>query len=187
MADRKRAFRVAGICILALLAVVIIAMAAFYLDLAGHLATGSQTREPDNATAGRAIIVYNPGWTGLTGRAVENVATLLAASGYEADVAGVSSQPVQNLSGYDLVIVASPNYGKRPTALVGTFIENMQPDDGATIGVLCTNAGVTTQGADAMKARIEGRGMTVKAAMALALTEPVEPAATAFVSELLSD
>ncbi len=184
MAGRLKIILITGMCVLAIFVVV---MAAFYLDLAGHLATGSKTYEPDNATIGKAIIVYSPGWTGLTWYAVDNVAGLLADKGYEVETAGVNSGKTQNLSDYNLVIVASPNYGKRPTDRAGAFIESMQPDEDAAIGVLCTSAGNTSKGADAVKARIEGRGMSVKAIMILALNEPAGPASTGFVEELLSD
>lgn len=186
MTGRKKVIKIAGISVLALLAVVVVATAAFYLDLAGHLATGSQAYEPDGVTTGKAIIVYNPGWTGLTWKAVDALAALLAGRGYEVDVAGVSNGLAQDVSGYDLVIVGSPNYGERPTDRIGAFIENMHPRDGATIGVLCTSAGDTPKGADAMKARIQGRGITVKAMMTLAMSEPVEPACPDFVEALLN-
>ena len=93
---RKKVFMIAGVCVLALLIIFVVAMAAFYRDLAGHLATGSQTYVPDIAAAGKAIIVYSPGWTGLTDKAVSHVAVLLTDRGYEVDVTGVSSGLAQD-------------------------------------------------------------------------------------------
>jgi hypothetical protein len=62
----------------------------------------------------------------------------------------------------------------------------MRPLDSATIGILSTSGGVTHNGTDVMKIRIQDRGMNVKAVMNLSMNEPVGPAGSGFVAQLLS-
>lgn len=175
----------AGIFVITVLAFLITVMAAAYIDVQGYLATDSKTYTANGPVSGKAIIVYSPGLSGQVEGAVNSVAAGLAEHGYEVIVAGVSSRQAQDLSGYDLVIIGSPNYGARPTARVKEYIQNMPPCEEVAIGVLCTSAMVTTKGVDAMAKLVQDRNITVKATMTVSMTESAGPAASAFVNELL--
>jgi menaquinone-dependent protoporphyrinogen IX oxidase len=115
--------------ILAVFAALIIIVAAFgaiiFLDIAAYTATGSQTLTPKGTPTGKALVVYDPGLSGLAKRVADKVASDLQTDGYTVTLAGIKSSVVSNTTDYGTVIVGGPIYAGSPTASVKDYLNNL--------------------------------------------------------------
>ncbi len=86
-------------------------------DIAGNLATDSRTL-PNDKPIGQAIVVYDPGLSGVPKDAATKIGYDLQNRGYNVVLAGVKSHATANLTGYNLIIVGGPIYMGKPAATV---------------------------------------------------------------------
>jgi flavodoxin len=126
--------KIAGVVI----AAAIVLFAAFMIfamtDWMSNLATGSETLKPDGATTGKALVVYNPGFSGATKDTAAKIAGDLKARGYEVCLAGVSSSAAANVSGYDVIVAGGPVYGGKVSGSVWSYLVALVPPASAKVG-----------------------------------------------------
>ncbi len=121
----------------------------------------SQIIKPSRETRGKALIVYDPGFTGGTKTAATYMAEDLKSNGYEVTLAGVRSTEAVDTAGYDLLIVGSPTYGAKPTGQVENYLKNLKPIN--IITAVYSLAGSEDQDSNAIMAQIlEDKNMKVK-------------------------
>ncbi len=130
----------------------IIAIAGFSLivfDVAGGFATGTH-QLPNDSAVGQAIVVYDPGLTGIAKDVASQIGFDIQDSGYFVTLAGVKSSAAADVSGYDVVVVGGPIYVGKPAASIQDYLSVLTPSEHATVGVFgCGDIQVT--GADAMR------------------------------------
>ncbi len=133
------------IAIVAVLVIIFAVFAAmFVLDLSAYNATGSQTLTPTYDSVGKALVIYDPGYSGSTTNVANKVATDLQAQNYTVTLAGIKSADAQNTAGYDVIVIGGPIYAGVPTASVKDALNNLQPDTGVRVGVYGSGQGATT-------------------------------------------
>lgn len=132
------------IAIVSVLVIIFAVFAAmFVLDISAYTATGSETLNPTGESVGKALVIHDPGYSGNTKKAADQIASELQNQGYTVTLAGIKSSDAQNTEGYNIIVVGSPIYAGVPTASVKDALNNMQPDAGAVIGVYGSGSGAT--------------------------------------------
>ncbi len=131
--------------ILAVIAIVLIAIACLVVSggiicsgLTGKLATGAESISPAGATAGTALVIYDPGVTGAAKKAATDIAGDLKAKGYAVELAGVSSQAAASTTGYDVIIVGGPCYFGKATNSIEAYLKGLKLDNKTKFGVFAT-------------------------------------------------
>jgi flavodoxin len=150
----RKAFKI----VIAVFAVIVILVAAFgaivILDLAAYTATGSETLTPTGTSIGKAIVIYDPGLSGMAKSVADKVATDLQAKGLTVTLAGIKSSAVANTTEYGVVVVGGPVYAGALTSSVKDFLNNLpaghaSPGYGpyifTTVGVFGSGQGETSQ------------------------------------------
>ncbi len=131
--------------IVAVLVVIFAVFAAmFVLDISAFTATGSQTLTPEGASVGKALVLYDPGYSGNSKKVADQVAVDLQAKNYTVTLAGIKSTDAQNTAGYGIIVVGGPIYAGIPTASVKDALNSLNPDSGAKVGVFGSGQGATT-------------------------------------------
>ena len=106
-----------------------------FSDVAAYTATGSKTLSPHGASAGKALVVYDPGLSGAAHSIAQKIASDLQAKGYTVTLAGIKSSAAAHTSGYSVIVVGGPIYAGKPTSSVDSFLSNLNPAQGAKVGV----------------------------------------------------
>ncbi len=132
--------------IIAVFAIFIIAVAAFgaivFLDLSAYVAGGaSQMLLPSGASAGTALVVYDPGLSGAAKGVAEKVASELQVKGYTVTLAGIKSSDATHVLGAKIVVAGGPVYAGALTGSVKDFLNSLSPDSGAKVGVFGSGSG----------------------------------------------
>jgi len=128
---------IAGIVLIAVVAV-IAAGALFCGDIMSYTATGSNTLSPAGASAGKALVVYNPGLSGAAKGAAEKIAEDFQAKGYTVTLAGIKSPAAADTSGYDIIVAGGPMYFGRVSNSVDAYLNGLKPQKDVEIGVFAT-------------------------------------------------
>jgi flavorubredoxin len=124
--------------------------------------SGSKTIKPDGAITGKALIVYDPGFTGGTKTAASHMAEDLKSKGYEVKVVGVRSSDASDLSGYDVLIVGSPTYGAKPTGPINSYLDSLKSPGNIIAGVFALAGGDAQDSNVVMAQMLKEKSVTVK-------------------------
>jgi flavodoxin len=130
--------KIAIIAIAIIVILLVSAVAAITLDAASITATGSQTLNPNGTQVGRALVVYNPGFSGAAKNAAEKIAGGLQSKGYSVDLAGVKSKTAEKASDYDIVVVGGPMYWGQATSSVEGYLKTLTLPSQTKLGVYVT-------------------------------------------------
>jgi menaquinone-dependent protoporphyrinogen IX oxidase len=96
------------------------------------------TLEPEGKRKGRALIVYEPGATGLTKKVGEHIAGELLRHGYEVKAAGLRAPEAKETAGYDILVYGTPTYIGRPTGAFKKLVKKLRPASGQVFGFFAT-------------------------------------------------
>jgi hypothetical protein len=133
------------LAIFATLMIIVVAFGAIILlDVAAYTATGSQTLSPTGASVGKAIVIYDPGLSGISKGVADKVASDLQAKGYTVTLAGVKSSTAGTTAGYKIIVVGGPVYAGALTGSIKDALSNLVLDQGAKIGVYGSGQGATS-------------------------------------------
>jgi flavodoxin len=116
----------------------IAAGALFCGDIMSYTAPGSKTLLPAGTSAGKALVVYNPGLSGEAKKAAEIIAGDLQSKGYTVNLAGIKSADAANTSGYDVIVAGGPMYFGRVSNSVDAYLNGLKPQNDVEIGVFGT-------------------------------------------------
>lgn len=92
------------------------------------------TLSPEGRRKGKALIVYEPGATGLTKKIGEHIAGELLRHGYEVKAAGLRAPEAKETAGYDILVYGTPTYVGRPTGAFKKLVKNLLPANGQVFG-----------------------------------------------------
>ena len=168
--------------------VIALSMGTVIFDLFSYTATGSENLKPDGSIAGKALVVYDPGISGMTKNAAYSIARGLESRAYDVTVAGIRSPEASKASGYDMVIVGSPTYAGNPTGPVTDYLNSVQPSKEAAIGVFAT--GMSPEGENptdserVMAGILANRSINAKAKMKLISADNMEHKCGDFASRM---
>lgn len=131
-----------GLLVAVILVVVVAAGSLAWLErrIAEDTVTPLTVANPDG-TAGRALIVYQPGFTSFQERVTAAFADGLVASGWQVSTTTASSQAPAAAPGYDLIILGSPVYGGAPAKPLARYIERVRDFGARPVVILLTAAG----------------------------------------------
>lgn len=136
-------WKIAAIGIAILIVVVLTGfagMACIMFDVMSNTATGSETLKPAGSSAGKALVVYDPGVSGTAKTAAGTIAADLQAKGYTVVLAGVKSQAAADASGYDVIVVGGPTYAGNASSSVQAYMKTLTPKEGARVGMFATGS-----------------------------------------------
>ncbi len=133
---------IAGLVVAGIILVVAVAAIAagvlFCGDVMSYTAPGSKTLSPAGASAGKALVVYNPGLSGAAKGAAERIASDLQSKGYTVNLAGIKSADAANISGYDVIIAGGPMYWGLVSNSVDAYLKGLKPQKDVALGVFGT-------------------------------------------------
>ena len=106
-----------------ILVLIVSAFAALSLDISSFGATGSETLNPTGNPIGRALVVYDPGFSGAAKQDAAKIADNLQAEGYTVDLAGVRSATAGTKTGYDVIVAGGPIYFGQVSSSIGEYLK----------------------------------------------------------------
>ena len=142
----RKAFKLI-LAIFAVLIILFVSVAAIiFLDVVAYTATGSKTLTPTGTSAGKAIVIYDPGLSGTAKGVADKVASDLQTKGYTVTLAGVKSSVAGTTKGYNIIVVGGPVYAGALTSSIKGALDGLvlNYDQGAKIGVFGSGQGATT-------------------------------------------
>ena len=103
-------------------------------------AKGSINLSPEGQHKGKALIVYEPGATGLAKKAAEALGREFQRRGFEVKVAGIRSPEAKETAGYDILVYGTPSYLGRPTGAFKKLVKKLRPAAGQVFGFYATGS-----------------------------------------------
>ncbi len=133
-----------------LIAAVAVTAAGFLFcgDIMSYTDTSSQVLSPAGASAGKALVVYNPGISGEAKNAARTIAGDLQSKGYTVTLGGIKSKAAADASDYDVVIAGGPMYWGRVSNSVDAYLKALKPQKDAELGVFGTTGWAETNDGD---------------------------------------
>lgn len=129
----RKWLKIALVVLIVIVVVLVSLFAALIFDLTSYEATGSETLNPTGASVGRALVVYDPGFSGAASRDAGKIADDLQADNYTVVLAGVRSGAAGNVSGYSVIVAGGPMYFGRVSSSIDGFLTTVQ--NNAKLGV----------------------------------------------------
>jgi len=121
---------------------IIVVIAAGYcflrFDVMSYTAMGNETLNTAGAPSGSALVVYDPGLSGVAKDSAVKIANDLRSKGYRVDLAGVRSGTAENVSGYDVIAVVGPAYWDELGSAAQSYLEKLRTSPKTEVGVLAT-------------------------------------------------
>jgi len=115
--------------ILAIIIIILVSLfGALLFDITSYGATGAQTLNPTGTPIGRALVVYDPGFSGAASSDATKIADDLQANKYTVILAGVHNGAAGNTSGYNLIVTGGPMYWGQVSSSIDGFIKTI-PDN----------------------------------------------------------
>ena len=142
----RKSFKII-LVIFAVLIILFVSVAAIiFLDVAAYTATGSKTLTTIGTSAGKAIVIYDPGLSGTAKGVADKVASDLQTKSYTVTLAGVKSSAAAKTTGYSVIVVGGPVYAGALTSSIKGALEclALNYDQGAKIGVFGSGQGATS-------------------------------------------
>ncbi len=130
--------KILTIIVLAILALILLTVAFLGIgsqDWISYTATGSETLSPAGTPTGHALVLYDPGLSGVARGAAVKVADRLTQNGYIVTLAGIRSTAATNASSYDVIVVGGPVYMGVPSNSVMSYLKTITLQDQARLGV----------------------------------------------------
>lgn len=127
-----------GLVIALVVVVVIVGLAFIFLDLMSYTAKGAEFMSPAENVKGNALVVYNPGISGMAKNAANDIADELKTAGYNVELAGVRSTSAAKTSGYDVIIAGGPMYFGKASKSIDTYLKILKLQKEAKLGVFTT-------------------------------------------------
>jgi menaquinone-dependent protoporphyrinogen IX oxidase len=140
--------------------IVVVAVVIWGVTYANSL--GSETLKSSENITGKALIVYDPGWSGATKNIATKMGQELQSKGYEVTVAGVRSVEASNITGYNLLIFGSPTYVGNPSGLINSYIENLNLPQNVTVGVFTVGSVSTEDSNLVLQQLLQNKTVAVK-------------------------
>ena len=80
---------------------------------------------PVGASIGRALVVYNPGFSGAAKQDATKIAENLQAKNYTVILAGVRSGMASNVSGYKIIVAGGPMYWGQVSSSIDGYLKTL--------------------------------------------------------------
>src|SRR5271157_1672777 len=138
--DIKKISIVVGLVIVVIILAAVASMGVIILDLMSYTATGSETLSPAGSPVGHALVVYDPGVSGIAKNVATKIAGDLQTKGYQVDLAGVRNAAAANTSGDDVIVIGGPTYAGNVSSSIKSYLLDLKPSTNAKIGVFATGS-----------------------------------------------
>ena len=121
----RKLWKIVLVVLIVIVVLIVSVFAAFALDLSSYGATGSETLNPTGASIGRALVVYDPGFSGAAKQDATKIADDLQAKGYTVILAGVRSGMASNESGYNIIVAGGPMYWGQVSSSIDGYLKTL--------------------------------------------------------------
>jgi flavodoxin len=181
-----------GIVLIIVLVIValIAGMGFLVMDVMSYTATGAESLSPAGASAGNALVVYDPGVSGTAKNVAVTIADDLQAKGYKVELAGVKSSAAADVSAYDVIVAGGPTYVGNISSSIKAYLQGIEPSANATVGVYATGSVEPESNDPAYMARFvaglpDDSTLRIKAAAKVLSSGDTDEQCDAFVAALL--
>jgi hypothetical protein len=123
-------------------------------------------------TAGKALVVYQPGIGSFQERVTTAFIDELAVDGWQVSTTTASREAPATLADYDLVVVAAPIYGGAAAKPLARYVARVGDFRGTSVVVLLTGAGDTAAAIAGAEKLVEEAGGHVIRSLALTTMRP---------------
>ena len=163
----KNILKKVGIGLVIIIVLLFAVMGSIIFDAASYTTTGSEKLQTNTTAVGNALVVYDPGFSGVAKNTAINISSQLQAHGYNVDLVGIRNSQATNTSDYDIIAVVGPVYMGKVASSVQEYLKTFQPAAGTKIGVFVTGSDPDTANDNAllMKEAVplpDGSNITVK-------------------------
>jgi flavodoxin len=138
--EKKKVAKYVGLGIVLIVLIAFASIGFVIGDIMSYTATGSQTLNPNGTSAGKALVVYDPGITGTAKNVAAVIADDLQAKGYTVTLAGIKSSNVLNTTGYNVIVIGGPVYAGQPASSLQAYLSDITPPKEAKIGIFTTGS-----------------------------------------------
>jgi flavorubredoxin len=121
----RRFWKIVIVVFVVIIVLIVSAFAALSLDVSSYGATGSETLNPGGISIGRALVVYDPGFSSAAQQDATKIADILQAEGYTVDLAGVRSETASTKTGYPVIAVGGPIYFGHVSSSIGEYLKTV--------------------------------------------------------------
>ena len=186
----KKILKIILVVFAAIIIMGIASVSIVIFDVAGNLATGSQTL-PNGSATGKALVVYNPGLSGGAKDVATKIGYDLQTSGYAVVLAGVKSSAAADTSGYNVIVVGGPIYAGKPASTVQSYLNSLNPPENVRVGVFgYGSVKVDDANTNAVMKDVaplpSNSSVTLNAVVKVVSGDNVDAKCQAFVTDLLS-
>jgi flavorubredoxin len=121
----RRLWKIVLVVFLVLVVLVVSVFTAFAIDLSSYGATDSKSLNPTGTSIGRALVVYDPGFSGAAKQDATKIAEDLQTKGYTVNLAGVRSGTAGEKSGYDIIVAGGPMYWGEVSSSIDGYLKTV--------------------------------------------------------------
>jgi flavodoxin len=183
----RKILKIIGLVFVVLIILMVVGLGVVFLDVAGSMATGEETLPANGVYVGRALVVFDPGLSGIAKDMAVHIADRLQLHGYQVTLAGVKSATADMLS-YAVIVVGGPIYGGKPASSIQTYLNSLNPPMGAKVGVFGAGSlklGDPVEVAKEVAPLPNGSSITLKATMKITSGDDISSRSSDFATALL--
>jgi hypothetical protein len=121
----KKLLKVGIVILVVIVLLFVLVFAPFAFDQSSYGATGGETLNPTGSSIGRALVVYDPGFSGAAKQDATKIAGDLQAKGYTVNLAGVRSESASNKSDYSIIVAGGPIYWGQVSSSIDGYLKTL--------------------------------------------------------------
>nr|WP_319373335.1 flavodoxin domain-containing protein [uncultured Methanobacterium sp.] len=148
--NAKSILKKMGIGLVIFILLLFAVMGSIIFDAASYTGTGSEKLEANGTAVGSALVVYDPGFSGVAKNTASNISSQLQTYGYNVDVVGIRNSQATNTSNYDVIAVVGPVYMGKVASSVQEYLKTFKPAAGTKVGVFVTGSDPDTANDNAL-------------------------------------
>lgn len=165
--NMKSILKKVSIGIVLIIVILFAVMGSIIFDAASYTATGSEKLQANGTAVGNALVVYDPGFSGVAKNTAINISNQLQTHGYNVDLVGIRNSQATNTSDYDVITIVGPVYMSKVASSVQEYLKTFKPAASTKVGVFVTGSDPDTASDNAllMKEAVplpDGSNITVK-------------------------
>ncbi len=119
----KKMLKIGMVVLVVIVVLVVSVFAAFAFDFSSYGAIDTKTLNPASTSHGRALVVYDPGFSGAAKQDATKIADYLQANGYTVDLAGVRSRIASKISDYSIIVAGGPMYWGQVSSSIDGYLK----------------------------------------------------------------
>ena len=167
----RRFYRAHKVLFLGLVAILLVLTGLLYVWLNLDVVSDVQVLNP-GGSQGSALLVYHPGKSAFPQQVVQAFAEGLVAGGWRVEITTASAKAPQDVSGYNLLVLASPTYGFMPAQPMQRYVRRLSDLHGQRTVTIVTAMGAGDYSSEIMQRLVRAANGNLAKALLLTTLAP---------------